>query len=83
MAGASYERYRLSDFRGRHAEIVHFDLPESEARRLKCLGVFEGQSIRLEKAGCPMIFTAAGSRVAIAGEIASRIVVRVPVNRAA
>ncbi len=71
--GASFN---LCEFPGRTAEIVQFDLPEMETQRLKSLGVFEGQSIELRKAGNFMIFTAAGSRVAIANAIACRITVR-------
>ena len=67
----------LSEFRGKNAQILHLNLPESEARRLRCLGLFEGQSIELQKAGSPMILSVAGGRVAISQEIARRIVVQV------
>ena len=74
---------RLSRFRGRDAQVMRFDLPENETHRLKCLGVFEGQTIRLQKPGNPMILMAAGSRVAIADDIASRIIVEAKDDQAA
>jgi Fe2+ transport system protein FeoA len=52
------------------------DLPDTSALRLKALGIFEGQRIELAKRGSPMIVKAAGGRVAIAEEIARRILVR-------
>ena len=73
----------LSEFRGRNAQILHFDLPEQEAHRLKCLGVFEGQLIQLQKAGNPMILMAAGGRVAIARDVANGIMVQARDEQAA
>ena len=75
--------WSLSEFRGQNAQILHLNLTESEARRLRCLGIFEGQSIELQKAGSPMILSAAGGRVAISQEIARRIVVQASDHQAA
>lgn len=75
----------LAEFGGRTAQIVQLNLPAAEEHRLKSLGLFEGQSIEVQKTetGSPLILTAAGSRVAIAHEIAARILVRPSDNRAA
>ena len=78
---SSRRSFRLSEFRGESAQIVALDLPEAESKRLKCMGLFIGQSIRLQKTGSPMILTAAGSRVAIAQEIARRIMVQANVDQ--
>ncbi|MFG0264501.1 MAG: ferrous iron transport protein A [Rhodopirellula sp. JB055] len=58
------------------AEIIRLDLPESCASRLKALGLFEGQQVQLSRRGNPLILKAAGSRIAVAGEIAQQIFVR-------
>jgi Fe2+ transport system protein FeoA len=72
----SAEPQCLSEFFGTTAVVVDLDLPESESRRLKSLGVFVGQSIELQRAGNSLILAAAGGRVAIAQDIARRIVVQ-------
>jgi Fe2+ transport system protein FeoA len=43
---------------------------------LKALGLFEGQQVQLSRRGNPLILKAAGSRIAVAGEIAQQIFVR-------
>ncbi|WP_315857275.1 FeoA family protein [Rhodopirellula halodulae] len=58
------------------AEIIRLDLPENCAARLKALGLFEGQCVQLSRRGNPLILKAAGSRIAVAGEIAQQIIVR-------
>ncbi|KLU04569.1 MULTISPECIES: FeoA family protein [Rhodopirellula] len=58
------------------AEIIRLDLPENCASRLKALGLFEGQLVQLSRRGNPLILKAAGSRIAVAGEIAQQIFVR-------
>ena len=82
-ADANGDARSLSEFRGQNALILHLNLPESEARRLRCLGIFEGQSIELQKSGSPMILFVAGGRVAISQEIARRIVVQASDHQAA
>ncbi len=58
------------------AEVLRLDLQSTAAHRLKALGIFAGQRIRLAKAGNPMIVHAAGGSVAVAHEVAAGIVVR-------
>lgn len=66
----------LSEFSGRTAEILQLNLSPTEARRLRRLGVFEGQLIELQPHGNPaIVFSVAGGRVAIAREVAQQIVV--------
>lgn len=57
-------------------EKLNLDL--APANRLKSLGVFEGQQIELTRKGNPLIVKAAGSRVAIAADLAKFILVRDP-----
>lgn len=51
-------------------------MQDSSACRLKSLGVFEGQTIEVSRRGNPLIVKAAGSRVAIAADLAEGILVR-------
>ena len=67
----------LDHFTGHDGEIVRLDLPEACAIRLKSLGLFEGQRVELARGGNPMILKAAGGRIAVAGEIAKGIFLRV------
>ena len=57
-------------------QIVSLNLSGASAQRLKALGIFEGQTVSVQKRGNPLILKAAGGRVAIAKEIASQIVVQ-------
>ena len=56
--------------------VVSLNLPDGSARRLKALGIFEGQELELARRGSPLIVKAAGGKVAIAEDIARQIVVR-------
>lgn len=56
--------------------VEKLDLEPTSANRLKAMGVFEGQQIELTRQGNPLIVKAAGSRVAIAADLAKRILVR-------
>lgn len=58
--------------------VEKLNLDAAPASRLKALGVFEGQEIELTRKGNPFIIKAAGSRVAIAADIAKCILVRDP-----
>ncbi len=49
---------------------------DTSANRLKSLGIFAGQRIRVARRGNPMIVKAAGSRIAVAADIAKQILVR-------
>lgn len=62
--------------RAANAIVESLDLAELPCKRLKSLGVFEGQLIELSKRGNPMIIKAAGSRVAISQQLAEQIMVR-------
>ena len=53
-------------------------LSDSAAKRLKALGVFEGQHIQIARRGDPLIVKAAGSRIAIAKDLAKNIHVESP-----
>ena len=66
----------LDQFDRPTAIVDQLKLGASSANRLKSLGVFEGQQIELARRGNPMIIKAAGSRVAIADDIAKCILVR-------
>lgn len=55
--------------------IRRLDLPEACARRLKAMGLFEGQQIEIARRGNPLIIKAAGSKIALAREIACHVVV--------
>jgi hypothetical protein len=44
---------------------------------LKSLGLFEGQQVQLARVGNPLIVKAAGGKIAVAGEIAKGIYMRV------
>jgi len=68
--------FRLSEYRGKSAVVAYLDLPDAEARRLKRLGIFEGQLIEFRRAGAVLILKAIGGRVAIAQEVAQQIVVQ-------
>ncbi len=57
------------------AIVKAINLAESAARRLKALGVFEGQCIEIARRGDPLIVKAAGSRIAIAEGLAKDILV--------
>lgn len=57
------------------ATVTKIDLNGFEAERLKAMGVFEGQTVELSKGGNPVILKAAGSRLAVADDIACRILV--------
>jgi Fe2+ transport system protein FeoA len=63
----------VSDCCGQNARITRLDLPETESLRLKSLGIFEGQSIQSQKMGNTFVLAAAGSRVAVAAELAANI----------
>ena len=60
------------------AIIDRLQLDETPANRLKSLGLFEGQHVELSRAGNPLIVKAAGSRVAIAADLAKYIFLRDP-----
>ncbi len=60
--------------RGR-ATVTRIDLDGFEAARLKAMGLYEGQTIELSRVGNPCIVRAAGSKMALANEIASHIMV--------
>lgn len=51
------------------------DGDDASARRLKRLGVCEGQRIELVQAGDPMIIRVAGARVGLSRHLASRVLV--------
>lgn len=58
-----------------NATVTRIDLEGFEAARLKAMGVYEGQTVELAQTGNPVIVKAAGSKMALAREIASRIMV--------
>lgn len=66
----------LDRFTDEVGEISRMDLPDACAIRLKSLGLFEGQKIKLARVGNPMILKAAGGKIAVAGEIARGIFMR-------
>ena len=67
----------LHEFPGRDAEIVQLDMPVADARRLRSLGAFEGQTIELLRGGgSAFVMSVAGGQIAVASEIAQQIVVR-------
>ena len=57
------------------ATVAEIQLTGFEAARLKAMGIYEGQKVELARAGNPLIVKAAGSKMAIADEIACRILV--------
>lgn len=67
----------LAQFRGGDCEIARLELPEACEIRLKSLGLFAGQRVQLTRSGNPMIVKAAGGKIAVAGEIAKGIFLRV------
>ena len=72
-----FSEISLDQFLGTAGEIARLDLPEACANRLKSLGLFEGQQVQLARIGNPLIVKAAGGKVAVAGEIAKGIYMRV------
>ena len=66
----------LDQLRTNIAIVNALDLSDSSAQRLKSLGVFEGQRIEVARRGNPLIVKAAGSRIAIASELAKNILVQ-------
>jgi len=66
----------LDQLRTNTAIVNALDLSDSSAQRLKSLGVFEGQRIEVARRGNPLIVKAAGSRIAIASELAKNILVQ-------
>ena len=68
--------FQLSEFSLQFGVIDSLSITGAAAKRLKSLGVFEGQRIELAHRGNPLIIKAAGSKVAIALPIAKRILVR-------
>lgn len=67
----------ISSMRSGSATVTSIDLDGFEAARLKAMGLYEGQTIELSQAGNPVIVKAAGSKMALANEIASHIMVSV------
>jgi len=65
----------LSESASDRCQIVSVNLQGVSAHRLKALGIFEGQEVRLAKRGNPLIVKAAGGKIAIAVDIANQIVV--------
>lgn len=59
------------------ATVTSIELDGFEAARLKAMGVYEGQTVELSRQGSPVIVKAAGSKLALADEIASRIMVAI------
>jgi len=55
--------------------IRQLDLPDSCALRLKAMGLFEGQRVEIARWGNPLVVKAAGSKIALAREIARHILV--------
>ncbi len=72
-----FSEISLDQFVGTAGEIARLDLPEACANRLKSLGLFEGQQVLLARGGNPLIVKAAGGKIAVAGEIAKGIFMRV------
>lgn len=72
-----FSEVSLEHFIGTSGEIARLDLPEACAIRLKALGLFAGQHVQLSRVGNPMIVKAAGGKIAVAGEIARGIYMRV------
>ncbi|MCM2374098.1 FeoA family protein [Aporhodopirellula aestuarii] len=72
-----FSEITLDHFIGTAGEIARLDLPEACAIRLKSLGLFEGQYVQLARSGNPMIVKAAGGKIAVAGDIAKGIYMRV------
>ena len=68
MFNSGSKPLRLSEFDGDSAEILRLEMDEAASQRLKSMGIFEGQSIKLCKAGNALILIAAGGRVAIGPE---------------
>lgn len=66
----------ITSFPASTGTVEKIDLPTSVAARLKSLGVFEGQEFELARRGHPLILKIAGSRIAIADDIAGQIFVR-------
>ncbi len=71
--------YSLDCLKSETGVVERLDLVEADANRLKAMGIFAGQRIELARRGNPMIVKAAGGRVAIAGPIAAKILVRAAV----
>lgn len=59
------------------ATVTSIELDGFEAARVKAMGLYEGQTVEVSKAGNPVIVKAAGSRMALASEIASQIMVAI------
>ena len=59
----------------RNALVTRIDLEGFAAARLKAMGFFEGQTVELSRQGNPLLVKAAGCTVALAEEIAARIMV--------
>ncbi len=72
-----FSEVSLEHFIGTSGEIARLDLPEACAIRLKSLGLFAGQHVQLSCSGNPLIVKAAGGKIAVAGEIARGIYMRV------
>ncbi len=68
---------QLSDFLlGQTAQVLRLELPDAEAQRLRSMGIFEGQQIKICKTGGNLIVTAAGGRIALANRVARHILAR-------
>lgn len=72
-----FREISLEHFIGTSGEIARLDLPDASAIRLKSLGLFAGQHVELSRGSNPLIVKAAGGKVAVAGEIARGIYMRV------
>ena len=59
------------------ATVTEINLEGFEAARLKAMGIYEGQTVQLAQHGNPVIVKAAGGKMALADEIANRILVSV------
>lgn len=70
-----YGRRCLSQADERDLCIVGFELADEHEHRLRTMGLFEGQSLRLVKKSNPVIIKVAGARMALAREIADRVFV--------
>jgi Fe2+ transport system protein FeoA len=68
----------LSHFRAADGdlEVVDVDTSDAQGKRLCELGVCPGKRISVVRAGSPAIVAVAGSRFALARELAMRVMVR-------
>lgn len=73
--------------RGEHARVVRLEMPSTEARWLRAVGIFEGQSVRVLRRGVfggPLhVRLGCGGEVALSASLAQHVTVEAVARPAA